>query len=262
MNERDIINEFKKIDTSRYPNFYTLKKPSDKAFWVLLLAKEELEIRKLTAEQIASIIRDVLEISITTQSIYNSFNRMLDSGYVHKYVENGVVSYEIMMPGKDYILDQVKKEILNIHYFKPNQKFSSKRILSVKILEECQGNLKIVDPYFGIRTLDILRNIPQNVLFLTKLSNLRNNSSIQNAKREIRDFCNEFPHFEFRDYPNYDLHDRYIISDNYFIISGYSFKDLGNKESFAVFFDRNNNMDLINAIETAFILKWNNSSII
>jgi hypothetical protein len=40
------------------------------------VAKEKLGIKRLTAEQIASIIRDVKEISIDAKSITKSFNRV------------------------------------------------------------------------------------------------------------------------------------------------------------------------------------------
>lgn len=255
----DLIKNFSNLDFTKYPDFYTLEKPSEKALWILFVAKEELDIKRLTAKQIADIIRDCMEISIDAKSIYNSFNPKIKNGLIHKYQINGENYYEIMKPGKDYVLNLVKNEILNIQYFKSGQRFTSKRILSESILDVCQGELKIVDPYIGIRTLDILRKHTQEVKFLTRLSNLRTNEA-NNVIREIKDFCSEFTNFQFKDYPNIDLHDRYIISDNYLIISGYSFKDLGKKESFALFIERSGNIDIIKLIENGFSVKWSISN--
>ena len=60
-------------------------------------------------------------------------------------------------------------------YFYPyayrRKKYSSKRILAKKVLEELKGKLRIVDPYCGERTLDVLKDISnRTVMFLTRLA--------------------------------------------------------------------------------------------
>ena len=79
---------------------------------------------------------------------------------------------------------------------------------------------------------------------------------MKSLKRDIDEFCLDYPNFEIRDYTKTDLHDRYIISDNYLVISGYSLKDLGKKESFAIFLDVDKNPDTVSSIIDSFHKKW------
>ena len=185
-----------------------------------MIAKNELKIKMMSAHQIALVIRDVLEISIYEQSVYNSFNPILKTGLIHRYEIDGIKYYEIMKPGKEYIISLSKDELLNILYFKPGERFTSKRLLSSRILDECIGDICIVDPYFGTRTLDIIKGLNQDVRFITKLSNERNQNTQRTITREINDFINEFPNYQFKSYNGTDIHDRYIISDNLLILSG------------------------------------------
>ena len=75
--------------------------------------------------------------------------------------------------------------------------------------------------------------------------------------QQLRDFKIEYPHIELRDYPHDDIHDRYIISSDDFILLGHSIKDLGNKESFAISLNKNAFKNLIEAISENFDRRWN-----
>lgn len=73
MDEKVLIDKFKETNFSEYPDFYNYKRPLERGLWVLWVSKEKLGIKKLTAEQIAVIIREVFEIAINPKSINNSF---------------------------------------------------------------------------------------------------------------------------------------------------------------------------------------------
>jgi len=248
-----IIERFKEIDISDFPDFYNYKKPLEMGLWVLWVAKEKLHIKKLTAEEIANIIREVKEISVKARSINNAFAR--SKGKVHIHHDNGETLFEIMKPGKDHLLSMIKKGAINIFYFEPEKKYSSKRVLSKNILEFLQGELKIVDPYCGERTLDVLNNIDNKIKFLTRLDNLRENKK-KRFLRELEDFKSENPHIEFRDYPFPHLHDRFIISSNHLVLLGHSIKDLGSKESFAIVLNKENSKDVFEAVVKVFNRRW------
>lgn len=252
--EEDIANKFRRLDVSEFPDFYSYKNPLEMGLWILWVAKEKLQIRKMTAEQIACVIRDVKEISIEAKSITYSFTPAKDKVHIHH--KNKKVYFEIMKPGKDYLLSSVKKELVEVFYFEPDRKYSTKRMLSKIILEELEGELKIVDPYCGERTLDILKDLQsQNVKFLTRLQNLRErerNSFI----RELQDFKSEYPSVEFREYPLTDIHDRYVLSKNSLIILGHSLKDLGSKESFVVVLNKETSKNIVEAIIENFDRRW------
>ena len=59
MNSSKLIEKFFKVDTSNFLDFDNYKKPLERGLWILWVAKERLGTKRLTAEQIASIIKDV-----------------------------------------------------------------------------------------------------------------------------------------------------------------------------------------------------------
>lgn len=250
----EIIKMFKEIDVSEFPHFDKYKKPLEMGLWILRVAKEKLGIRKLTAEQIASIIIEVKETSIKEMSIIKSFN--VARGKVHAYKENGQVYYQIMMPGKKHLISQVKKGSMEVSYFEPDKRYTSKRLLSKNLLQNLKGELRIVDPYASERTLDILSNIKnRGVKLLTRVENLRERDR-ERFLRELHDFKSENPNIEFRNYAGIDIHDRYIISPDFLIILGHSIKDLGSKESFAIKMDNKLNKNIFDAVSDNFNRRW------
>lgn len=253
----DLSERFKEIDTSNFPDFYNYKSPLKTGLWVLWVAKEKLGIKKLTAEQIALVIRDAKEISIDARSITYSFNRAKDK--IHTFKDSGEVYFEIMKPGKEHLTSQVKEGSIVLIYFEPDRQFTSKRLLSKNILNSLKGELRIVDPYCGERTLDMLSSVKDaDVKFLTKLENLRE-SDRKRFLRELQDFVTENPNMEFRNYEHTDIHDRYIISSEVLVILGHSIKNLGGKESFAMILNKDTNKNIFEALIENFNRRWNQS---
>lgn len=61
--------------------------------------------------------------------------------------------------------------------------------------------MKIVDPYFGERTLDVLESIKgRHIKAMTRLENLRDRDRSK-LMRELADFKTENQDVEFRNYP-------------------------------------------------------------
>ena len=248
---------FTEADTSDFPDFDNYEKPLERGLWILWVAKDKLGIKKMTAQEIASIIRDVKEISVDPKSITNSFNRAGDK--IHPYQEDGKVSYEIMKPGKGHLSSLVKEGSIEVFYFEPDKRYTSKAILAKNILTVLGGELRIVDPYCGERTLDVLGSLENtDVKFLTRIDNLPQKKR-QSLLRELEDFKSEHPKVEFRDYPRTDIHDRYIISDEQLVLLGHSIKDLGGKESFAVLLDRKYSEDVVKVLRESFDKRWSQS---
>lgn len=258
--QTEISKRFAEVDTSDFPDFYSYKKPLEKGLWILWVAKEKSGMKLLTTEQIASIIRDVKEISIDAKSITNSFNRAGDK--IHTYQEGGDVYFEIMRPGKDYLTSQVKEGSIEVFYFEPDKRYTSKRRLSKNILDNLKGELKIVDPYCHERTLDVLKDVENRaVKFLTRVGNLGEKARKQ-FLRELQDFKSEKPNIEFRNYLHTDIHDRYIISSEFLIVLGHSIKDLGAKESFAIVLNKDASKNIVEALIENFDRRWKQSSIL
>jgi hypothetical protein len=251
-----ILDEFSKIDFSEYPDFHEYNTPLERGLWVLWVAKDKLEIKSLTADLIALIIVEILEVSITANSIKQSFNKAKNK--IHTYPGDKNVNYGIMKVGKEYLLSKNKNSI-ELCYFEPEKPYTSKNILSKDILGSLKGELSIIDPYCGKRTLDILKcsDEKKKIRLITKINNLNKNKK-DSFIREFRDFKIEYPHIEIRDYSKGDIHDRYIISDDSIVFLGHSIKNLGNtKESFANIV---NNNDVHKLLIKNFNDRWSNSS--
>lgn len=258
--ETEISKKFAEINTSDFPDFYDYKNPLKRSLWILWVTKDKLKIKKLTAEQIASIIRNVKEISIDAKSITKSFNKAGDKIYTYK--ESEEVYFEIMKPGKDHLISHIKEGSIEVFYFESDKRYTSKRILSKNILHNLKGELRIIDPYCGERTLDILSNVKNRVVkFLTRVENLREKDK-NRFLRELKDFKSEHSKIEFKNYPHKDIHDRYIISSELLVILGHSIKDLGAKESFAIILDKDTNKNIVEALIENFNRRWKQSSIL
>lgn len=256
-----LYDEFKQADTSDFPEFRLCHKILDMGLWVLWVSKDKLGIKRLSADQIASIIIDVKEISVEPKAITQSFNRAGDN--IHTYRENGQTTYEIMKPGKDHLLSLKGKGALEVFYFEPKQRYSSKRILATGILNTLDGEVKIVDPYCGERTLDIVKEVKgRPIKFLTRLENIMNVNARDKLLRELQDFKTENADIEFRNYPNTDLHDRYIVAPNCIVILGHSVKDLGSKESFAIVLNEANCKNIYEALSENFDRRWKQSNLL
>jgi len=261
MNESELIEKISEIDTSDFPDFNLCKKTLDRGLWVLWVAKEKLEIKKLTAKQIVTIIVGVKEESTDAKSITNSFNRAGDK--IHTYKENEEPSFGIMKPGKDHLLSLSKEGYIELFYFEPGKQYTSRKILSEKILSGLKGDLKIVDPYCNIRTLHILEDIKNiQVKFLTRIDNFKKASKKKKFLEDLKDFKKENSNVEFKDYPHTDIHDRYIISTDSLVILGHSIKDVGGKESFAIVLNKNKYETIFQALLENFNRRWKQSIIL
>lgn len=257
--ELTIQEQFSTVDTNDIPRFDDCHIILERALWVLWVVKEKLQIKMLSAQQIASILRDVKEISIKKASITQSLKRADDK--IHSYKQDGKVFYEIMKPGKDYLMSLKLQGTLEVFYFEPGQRYSSKRILVTRILESLTGELKIVDPYCGERTLDVIKDVnARPIKFLTRLGSINNVNVKSRLLREIQDFKAENAGIEFKDYPNTDLHDRYIISPDHVVLIGHSIKDLGAKESFAIVLNQASSQNICEALSENFDRRWGQST--
>lgn len=257
-NTIEFLKRSSEVDTSDFPDFYSYDKPLEKSLWFLWVAKEKLGIKRLLAEDIASFIRDIKEISIDERVITNSLNRAGDK--IHTYQEDGKIYYEIMKPGKDYLISQIKEGSIEVLYFEPDNHYTSKKLLSKNILDNLKGELRIVDPYCGERTLDVLSNLKnRDVKFLTRVENLKDKEK-ERLLRELKDFKSEHMSIEVRSYPHTDIHDRYIISSECIVVLGHSIKDLGAKESFAIVLNKNSNKNIMEALTENFNRRWKQST--
>ncbi|MBW8038661.1 MAG: hypothetical protein FVQ85_01530 [Planctomycetes bacterium] len=252
--DMELLGRFRKANTDGLPEFSNYDKPLEMGLWVLWVVKEKLRISRLKADEIAHVILHAKEVSVSTRAITGAFNRA--QGKIHKYKESTGTFYEIMKSGKEHLVSQAGAEGVKVHYFEPGKKHSSKRILTENILDELKGDLKILDPYCDLGALDILsKSKKRRIKCLTKIENLRPKTK-QRFLRELQDFKSEYTNMEFRSYSKSEIHDRYIVSLDRLVILGYSLKDLGAKESFAIALDKKMCSDIFDVLVENFNRRW------
>jgi hypothetical protein len=254
------IKQFREADKSDIPDFAECVRPLDMALWVLLVAKDKVGEKRLTGEEISFVIIETQEVSVNKRSVINSLNRASDK--VHRHSEKDEVYFEIMKPGREYLSSLQKESLIHAFYFEPDSKYTAKKLLRTQIFHNLTGNLKIIDPYFGERALDVLESIKgRHIKAMTRLENLKDRDKSK-LMRELADFKTENPDVEFRNYPGSDIHDRYIISEGEVTLIGHSMKDLGAKETFAVILDRESCREIYEALSDNFDNRWNISAVI
>ena len=147
----------------------------------------------------------------------------------------------------------------NIFYISGKKPWTDRNENFIKFLQKLKGEILIVDPYYGLDTLSILARFPKNkIRFIT--SQLGKEEKEELVKKEISRFKKEFKNINMGSYPKfYELHDRYIISENYFVVIGHGLKDFGNKECFLIAIPKKEIQEITNILENKFNERWKNS---
>jgi len=248
--------------------FILLKKPRDNVQKTLTIGYylEKYEgLLSFNVKDLESGFRDAKEQVPKNINLYVTLNVSKGHMMEAKERKDNLKAWALTNSGEKYVegnflISQAEGGSIGIIYFEPGKPYTSKRLLSKNILGSLKGELRIVDPYCSERTLDILRNIEnEHVKFLTRVGNLRAKEK-ERFLRELQDFKSEKPNTEFRNYPNTDIHDRYIISADSLVVLGHSIKDLGGKESFAISLNKDASKNIVEAITDNFDRRWKQSS--
>lgn len=142
-------------------------------------------------------------------------------------------------------------------YISGEKPYSDRRTIE-EILKQVTGEVRICETYFGNDTLDLLRNLPDTCTVRVLIG--KNTDVSSKLSREIRAFRTERPRFKFRHYKQPGLHDRYLVDDGRLIILGHGLKDIGKKESFAIFLEKSLVPTIISENLKAFEDRWNSAT--
>ncbi len=236
-------------------------KDLEHGLWILKIAKERLNDPYLTAQQIHHLLSDVFGIPSDPIGITRAFAKAGGSSRNKKQVikrfENANILYKIALPGEKYLDSISSRGLLSILYFKPDSHRVSKKKLTDLVKSLKAKQLKICDPYYGERTLDVLEEsvrAHKKALFLSHMTN-ENQSKF---KREFAYLKKQYPNkVEMRIFPKKELHDRYILCENSFLLMGQGIKDIGNKESLVLLIDDRFGKEIRKELEKTFDSRWN-----
>lgn len=152
---------------------------------------------------------------------------------------------------------------IDIFYVSGEKPWTDRNEMFANLLGKLEGEIMIVDAYYGVGTFHMLKNFSQSqkVKFLTaQLGSTEDNAKIES---ELKHFKREFNNVELRKYSKfYELHDRYILSDNLLVWIGHGLKDFGNKECFLIAIPRMKIMEITKTLEAKFNEKWSKSNVL
>lgn len=215
-----------------------------KAIWVLDKLSDSKD--RLSAGEVADYLVEECGTSTSRQAVSYALEK--DAGIVHKNKSG----YKLMEKGRKKLADANADSVIVIESGKP---FSTKNVIVKQILSSLKSPVLICDPYIDINTLDLLfKNFDKKkqIKILTHTVNDRPSGTFSRHLGELRQ---EGFQIEIGVYSNSDLHDRYLMDDGTFWLSGNSLNHIGNKESFVVRLGE----DIRQSMLSTFNSRWNSS---
>ena len=253
MSNEDLYQVIKKANV-KVPSEITSWIPLKKILWILLVSKDTTQ-HALSVEGISYLAYKLLEENLSERTVKNTIARAGD--LIMKRKDN---FYEITKRGREKleVKPLIGKEIFYVTGDRPwtdrNSKFPS-------FIKELEGEILILDPYYGLGTLHILSQFSKDKKMRFLSGQLGNNENQAIFSKELVRFKKEFRGADLKIYPkNYELHDRYIVSNNYLILIGHGIKDIGDKECFLIAIPSEEVSEVITNIRTKFEERWNKSN--
>jgi hypothetical protein len=133
--------------------------------------------------------------------------------------------------------------------------WSDRRFVVKEAIKKTTGEVRVLDRYFGMESLDFLQGFQKSrkIRFLTS----RPSKNLGHLQREVARFKKEFPNSEFKAYQSpQELHDRYVLFDDEVWFVGHGIKNLGEKESFVVILGDHFGKDIRNTLTGSFDQRW------
>lgn len=204
---------------------HTLSDTRLKAFWALNQLDGDSDDH-FTATQIANYLVSKHKINTSRQAIDYALRK--NKGAYHKN-KNG---YKLMELGRKELVS--RSSVDNVVLIEADKPYTAKYVAIKSIFNSLRNNVSISDPYCDINTLDIIfNNVPKSINVKILTNNIIDKPQGTFA-RHLSELRKEGHKIEVGIYTGSDLHDRYIMDDNSFWLSGNSLNHLGSKESFIV----------------------------
>jgi len=194
------------------------------AYWALDQLSSDAKDR-FSASEVATHLVEKCGVNTYRQAVARALEK--DPAKSHK---NGN-GYKLMEPGRRALRDLISNRVVFIESGKP---FSTKNIILKELFQRLRGQILICDPYLDIHTLDILfKNVEKHIPVRILTRNVADKPP-GTFSRHLAELRREGFQIEVRQHTASELHDRYIMDDHSFWLSGNSLNHLGNKESFLV----------------------------
>lgn len=150
----------------------------------------------------------------------------------------------------------IKKEE-SLSYITGKTPWTDRNERFIKFIRSLEGEIFILDPYYGLDTLHLLSKFPKTTKINFLTSQLGRDENEEIIKKEISRFKREFKNVSIRIYQKfYELHDRYILSENVLTIIGHGLKDIGNKECFLISIPKQEVTEIYGSLKKNFKERW------
>jgi len=251
-----LANQFKKIDLSEYPDVTKYDRALEAGLWVLRVYSDIADREPyLNAVQISEIL-DGQRISFDEIEITKAFAR---AGKQVKRKTNGKTSYKLMQKGIEHLEDLAGAGNIHVQYIE-GDKPRTARMMPKQVISKTKGEIKIIDPYYGIATLDMLETIydKRSIKFL---SARLGHEDAGRFSRALTIFKKQYKNIELKKSPsNQSFHDRYVLTDDTLVILGHGLKDMGGKESFMIVLKDKISKDIRIQLNAKFNHRWGQST--
>lgn len=250
-----LLDTFANLDQPVKEALADIQNPLMLGLATLVLAEDKAQRQYLSGEHIVAALESA-GVAVQRTQITRAFSRA--GNRISRKQIDGEIHYRVMTHGRRDVEPFLKSGKISVSYIEAGQPRTARKILH-QIMQSVTGEVKICDPYYGLRTLDALEVIPSTckVQFLTAQTSEKS----VNLSGPITDFKRERPKTELRLFPDPKaLHDRYILTSDTLLILGHGIKDIGNKESFVVSIAAEYAADLLASVNQIFDERWALSS--
>lgn len=227
MNETEHLERFSKANISEYPDVHGLSLPNQ-ALWVLLVAKEQADRPYLSSWEIAQILAQVYDVSVTPQGVLYALRRAgkkVHKRKVHSKRKTKATLFSIMEEGK-----RTLSSLQSVMFISPEAAFTGLKNFE-EVLGRLKGDICICDPWVDKKTLDVISMIPSKCEVKLLTINVKDYRAF---KRYYEAFKRQYRNLEIKICQKSVLHDRYIISSDGMLLIGQSFSGIGKKQTFIV----------------------------
>jgi len=207
----------------------------------------------------ASAISDLLlraDVSLNSVRAQRALARAGDA--VARKGRGRGTEFRIVGQGERLLEERVGNQGPLTLYITGKSPWSDRRFVVKEAMKKASGDVRILDKYFGMESLDFLQNLQKyrRIRFLTA----HPSKNLGHLQREVGRFKKEFPNAEFKAYPMpHELHDRYVLFEKEAWLVGHGIKDIGGKESFVVLLQDPFGKDIRNTLFHSFEGRWANS---
>lgn len=233
------------------PSVENCNTPLLKALWALKAAKIS-SAEFITASAISELLLRA-DVNLPGLRVHRALARAGDA--VARRGNGPETGFRIVGQGERFLETNAGNQGPLTLYVTGRAPWSDRRLMVKEAVKKASGDVRILDKYFGMESLDFLLDFQKNrrIRFLTTHPT-RNLGQLQ---REVARFKREFPHAEFKAYPSpHELHDRYILFEKEVWFVGHGIKDIGSKESFVVLLRDPFGKDIRKTLFDSFEARW------